>query len=366
MEDTLLNKISGKWCIIMHGHDSYGTVWDWNAFGFEGKLLVNYNRLFFPTTQFFHDERIAWLKEYSLPKEKDNYTFFTSTNTKVHPIGYPVYDNKLAEINSDMTRKKYGIPAGKEVLIYLPFAFLPSRSGYGDKGSYSWQAAFSGVHVGILRNITQYAGFKKLTYLLFSLLKKSIYYFKVLIDSEARTWLLNGWHEPAVIQSIRTFCDNNNLLLVVKPKPNFPIAEEVYKCADMFISDDESQKYPSKLQELISVSRVVLGYHTTASSETVFGGAYHINLECPISLWGNNKARWQNHHVEEGGRNNFSGIVTNMKISEFLKKFAKMSLQDFCINIEAKKSYLDKFLGNGNPTAAEKFCDVLEDSLYTK
>jgi hypothetical protein len=360
IDDELLKKINGKWCMIMHGHDSFATVWDWQEFKFKGDLLQNYDRIFFPSTESFYKSRISWLKKYANPYGKDNYKFFTSKRTRIYPIGFPVYDKKLRTIDEDVVCTKYKIPKGKGVLIYLPFPYYPGRSTYGEKQSFSWQVAFAGIHINFLRNIKSSRGNPRIIRLLFSIVKKLILFLNLLSDKEARTWFFNGWHEPAVIKVIKKFCIKNDLLLIVKPKINFPFSEEVYKCSDIIVEDDESQQYPTKLQELITLASIVLGYHTSAVSESVAGKSHHINLECPASMWANNKARIQNHSTDQGTRNNFQGIVTNMKISKFISQFSKMNIEDFKIDSNSRKLYLEEFLGPDSPTAAENFFNILE------
>ena len=354
LEDNLLEKISGKWCIISNILDAYLMVWHWHYFGFiKSQLLLEYYRMFFPTTNSLYADGMNWMKKYPDPEGKDNYKFFDSKYTKVYPIGNSLYNKSLSDFEKENVRMKYGVPPGNNILIYLPFPFYPSRSNF------CWQAAFSGIFVNKYKIEKRENVKVSLRTIIVSIVEKILYSVKIMCDREARMWLIRGWNEPSVIKSIRSFCDKNHLLLVVKPRRKFHFSEKVYKCADIVIDDDESQQYPSILQELLSISKLVMGYHTTAVIESVTANVLHVNIECPVSFF-DDEARVELHSCREGSMYNFSGAVVNMTIQELLANFSEKKLVGLSSESVDRNAYKHKYIGPEHPRAGENFYDILE------
>jgi hypothetical protein len=362
IDNDFLKKIDGKWCVIQHGHDSFSTVWGWQAFKFDARLLQEYRRIFFSYADFFYDDRVRWLKKYSkLYGDGDNYTFFTSTNTETFHIGCTIYDNNMLNIEKTEIYKKYGFPMEKGVFLYFPFMFQPSRATYSENGNFSWQVAFTGKYRD-LRSALKLFKSLKVKEALIEIAKKIFFFSRVVVDKEAFYWLINGWSEAAVLRSIKKFCQNNDMILIVKPKSESNISYSVSKYAD-FVIEDNGEFYPSLLQKLIAISDITLGYHTTAVTEAVIGRAHHINLECPDANLSHNKARLKNHHTKENGRNNFYGIVTNYKIRQFIDEFPNMGVDKFSVNNDSRLSYMRSYTGKDCIYSAYSFYNILENKI---
>ncbi len=259
IEEDDLKKFRGYWCIIMHGPDSFKEIGGLAETAIDPGL----KRIFFPYTQHFFDRGMMFSKQF-LPLAE---TYFSPENTLVKPVGCTMFDDRLACIDRDKVRRKYNIPAGKNIVIYLPYAFEKSKK---KKQSRAWQNAFSEIHVKRkARREFHDGGHEKLS--ASQQLSKYISAFsKILPDKRARTTLFKGWHEPAVINALRAFCDTNDLYLVVKPRRKFDFSEAVHRKADIIIDDDESQQYPSKLQELFTITSLTVALFSTAAIECPF------------------------------------------------------------------------------------------------
>jgi hypothetical protein len=359
LSEGLLKIINGKWCIIQHGVDTFATLWHWHYFNFKGELLQKYNRLFFPYTDYFFKIGIDWMTKHADVNGKDNHKFLTENETAVFPIGSPMYEGDFNDEQMESIRKKFNIPSQKKILLYLPFPFYPIRAKYTKNGNYAWEAAFSGVHI---RNTDLSNG----TYsFIKSFVKKIIYVLKILLNNEARTWFFNKWSEPSIIQGIRKFCDINDLYLVVKPRKKFPFSEEVSRLADLVIDDDEMQFYPSKLQELFSVSALAIGYSTTSVFESIQNRVPFINIESPQALFNYEEARIDIHNYEENGKYNFKGVVYSVDVPSIIKSLHSNNIKDYLIDLEARDLYMEKFLGKGKQNAAINFCNILEGKIQS-
>ncbi|ASQ89847.1 hypothetical protein CHL67_01955 [Prosthecochloris sp. GSB1] len=343
-----LERFGGYWCIIMHGPDSFKET---------GRLVgrtidPGVKRIFFPYTRHFFDWGIEFSEKF-LPVAK---TYFSETNTLVIPVGCTMFDERLDAIDPEEVRRKYGIPEGKNIVLYLPYAFGKSKK---NRKSRSWQHAFSGIHVQrVARRAFNDGGYRPLSFTeRFSKYISELS--RILPDRQARTTLFRGWHEPAVIDALRVFCNANDLVLVVKPRRKFDFSEAVHRKADIIIDDDESRQYPSKLQELFSVASLTVALFSTAAIESVHQHVPMLNIESMDDRFlGTEQRHWHPNH--EGSFYSFPGVVRNFTIHEFIRRMPAASIRDFAMEPGKRREYMDRFIGDEKPCAAEKFYCELE------
>ena len=343
----------GSWCIIMHGPDSFKEI---KKLEQEDTVPVDsIRKYFFPYTEHLFDLGMQFFEQF-LPFGKN---YFSTADTKVHAIGCSMFGTALRNIDPSAVRQKFDIPEGKNILLYLPYTFSDSKK---HKASFAWQAAFAGLHIE--RKTGREFGnnaFSRTPYLR-RLSKRIAYLRRIAAEQEARTWLLNGWSEPAVIRAVRAFCDNNRLHLVVKPRRKFDFSEEVYRKADIIIDDDESQQYPSKLQELFSIASLCMGYFSTAVIESVFCDVPFINLHCPDALF------YDPHQhfwcpVTENSLFSFRKAVRNVPIPDLIRRMPTENLSLYSMDSESREGFMTHFSGPENPTAGERFFDFLENTV---
>lgn len=348
LDKASIKSFKGTWCMLMHGPDSFKELKSIKP----EAIGRNCRRLFFPYTENFFNEGLRFFKNHLNNGE----SYFSPELTDVHPIGCTMFGSKLEEIDQAAVRKKFGIPDGKNILIYLPYTFSNVKQ---HKKSFAWQAAFAGLH--IKRRINK--EFETNSFATDPLLKrisqKVSYLRKVLPEKVGREWLVNGWNEPAIINAVRHFCDRNELHLVVKPRRKFDFSEAVYEKADLIIDDDESQQYPSKLQELFSIADLCMGYFSTALIESIYCGTPFINLHCPDELF------YDPHQhfwcpTKEGSLFALKGAVWNIAIPDFIKSFGSARLAQYTMDPERRAEYMKKFTGLPHPSPAENFFNILE------
>jgi hypothetical protein len=352
-------KVTDRWCIIQHGFDSFAEVWHWNKFDFSAKINQNYNRLFFAHSSFFYEKGLHFLKKFESNNYKANYLFFESSRTTIIPVGSTMYSGEPKLINKKDIRIKYNIPSDKNIVIYLPFPFYPLRAKYSKKGSYAWQAAFSGLFLNYENNgRTVFMKFKNL---LMFLLKKIIYLTKVLMNFEAIIWLLRKWNEPRVIREVKKFCDTNNLILIAKTRKKFPYVKQINEsCFSIF--EDDSQHCPSLLQELFSIADLVIGFQSTTVLESVLHNTRYLNIQSSDSILNNDAARLYWHSSNEGDMYKSRGVVNSMKIPELIANFHKMTLNDLNIDSKQKREYMKKYLGDEGSNPSANLVNYLEEN----
>ena len=359
LSDSLLKIVSGKWCIVQHGIDSYATVWDWNNMGFEGDLFQNYRKLFFSHTDQFYNRHLKWIQQFESQKNTGNHLFFQDKRISVHHVGSTMSQIDRKNIDVNAIRKKYEIPNDKQILIYLPFPFYPPRSKYIKNGKYSWEAAFSGIYIDrkSFENFRNDSNFvKNIRFFV----KKFLYFLEIASCRKSIRWLLNGWSEPKVLKILNSFCKDNNLVMVVKPRTKFPFSRAATKFSDVIIDDDELQQNPSKLQELFSIADLTVGYHSTAVLESIDNDVPYVNIQCPENYFNFEKARVDLHNCDSDGLYNFDGVVSNFKILDFISSFHQKSAREFCFDESRKKMYINKFLRSDSEySSAAQLFDIL-------
>jgi len=345
-----LNRFTSTWCIIMYGQDTFRNL----AIFKDGHEGNGAKTIFFAYTEHLFEFGMRFVSQYLDQAQ----SYVEKAGTSIRMIGNSMLDPCVESIDKDAVRKKYGIPSGKNIAIYLPYGYLPAKNF---KKSRAWQAAFSSFHIDrIAEKEFDANGFITETQFKRFFRKLSLTG-KALRDPIARQWFLNDWNEPAVIRNARRFCDNNNLFLVVKPRRKFDFSEAVYNTADLIVDDSDSQHYPSMMQELLSVASIGISYLSWSVLEFVYQGVPVINIECLDDRIENpGKKYW--HSTSEGFIYACAGNVWNYSAPDFISNFASLSLKDFVIDKEQRAGYFNRFLGDPNRSAAELFFDSIENT----
>ena len=348
-----VKEFKNTWCTVMHVHDSFLELKRINP----EDLQPGIKKLFFPYTAHYANLGLQYFDKFLSFGKK----YFSAPETKLLPIGCPMLGPKLLQLSKTAIRKKYNIPEGKNILLYLPFTFNFDATK-GHRQSIAWQAAFAGIHIKrkALREFNSNT-FKVDPF--YKRISKRLSYFKrILTDTQACKWFINTWNEPAVINAIRLFCNKNNLHLVVKPRIKFDFSEEVYRKADLVVNDDESQYFPSKLQELFCICDLSIGYFTTAVLESVYCNVPHINLHYPDALsYDPNRKFW--YTAYEGSPFSFKGAVRDINIPDFIKEFPTKEISHYSMDHNQRQSYMRAYTGPEQPSTAGNFYTVLEQQV---
>ena len=334
--ETFTNSIKLKWCVIMHGMDSFANLKYVNNF-----QLYLKDFYFFYSSKYMLNHGIKWLEKF-LPKVVNP---FLKNKKNFFEVGNLMLDNSYRPI---IKKKK---------LIYLPFPYLPSR--YYQFKNFSFQAAFTGQFVNY------YDFFSKNNNNFFYSLYKDfvhriLYNFHILKNKKKISQYYRNLNELKVIESIRSFCDKNNLKFIVKPRIKFPYIYRLNKIADKVLYDDESQQCPTLFHQELIDADLVVGSLSSAVFDAIFFNIPYINIEIPkIAFLEKDDKYWYNYSA--GKYYNFNNVVYNFKIKKFITNFKKKKLDNFKIKKKNRLNYLKKFCGikqNLNPS--KKTIDILK------
>ena len=299
------------------------------------------------------------IKEMPVKKHENNFKFFTSKNTKLFAVGDLQVDSQMSIFNKAIIRKKYNIPKDKNIFLYLPFPFNPSRN---QKCSYAWQAVFSGYYCDLLSYYKR--RFSKLPYIIliiYSIFMKTKFLFKILSDLLSIKWFFRQLNEIRVLKSIKKFCELNDLFLVVKSRHKSPLIKNLNKYVDLVIADDEIKYFPSVFQELLSISKINSGYFSTAVREAVRLNCFFLNIQCPDLFLDNNTILIKKHPVHSQSMYNYHNVIKNMSIEEIIYDFSSQKISDFKIDFDESKKYQKKYLGIESISSATKIINYLKN-----
>ena len=112
-------------------------------------------------------------------------------------------------------------------------------------------------------------------------------------------YFLNKFTEKNLLKKLYKFSKKNDAVLIIKARKKFPILKSAKKFSDYIYYEDDDRFYPTILQELISVSDIVVGYHTTANKEIAPFKKKYINITCPEIFFNNRKDRIERHSLKE-------------------------------------------------------------------
>ena len=345
IDNKLINKVSNKVVFIKSGIDTIATYMHWHLISKDNPLdFHSYKKYIFTWTTNFFNELINTVNTYGNKIEKNNLKYLDELNLENIPTGFSEIDNHINSYDKSIIKKEFNIEMNKDILIYLPYPISFNRPNK------SWQSAYSGIFLNFKKDNRNF-----IMNSIISVIKKIAVILLILSRPSSIFWSLKGYNEKNMIKSIRKFCDKNEILFVIKRRNKHRLIDEAYNSADLIIDDNKSF-YPTNYQKLLRISKLVLGYHSTAVFEAVKMNVPYLNIESPIGHFASPLIK-NLFSTKKNYLFNFSGIVWNHKIKYLLRNFHNMNIEDFKIIDQQKHKYVKKFLNedkNGLDTLFNK------------
>ncbi len=329
-------KLNGKVVNIQSGVDTVLTLHYWNKIHKDKFLhLHDYKKIILIWTKTFFNKQIEITKKFSSSNDKSNISYLLNSNIKKYSFGFREIDRNTLNLSNKEIKKSMKIPEEKKVLIYLPYPYAFSRSHK------SWFIAFSGLYSGFTDEGKKNNFFNKIIIPYSKTFFASLFIF---LNIKSFYWFLLQINEKQIIKSIRTFCNENNLLFIIKKRKKHRIAKIGYKLADKIIDDHEGLYYPTNYQKLLKISSLVIGYHSTSVFEAVRMRKPYINIECPKEHFRGEEILQRIHSAKQNYIYNFRGVVWNYDIRYMINKFKSMKLDMFQLDAKQIKKYEENFL----------------------
>jgi hypothetical protein len=156
---------------------------------------------------------------------------------KCRMVGFPEADS-FPRLDPAILKRKFGLPAGKKILLYLPW------DKNVDFGPWSEVFSFPFRPKRILR--------------------------RLIGNPRFLPPFLRGWHERRVFRELKAFCRRQGALLVVKSRKKSMDGRHIREGADAYFLD--LTDYPPTIVELIRIADLCVHYHSFATQELGAGG----------------------------------------------------------------------------------------------
>lgn len=334
-------RVSFCWIIVFVGIDHFIEMYPLK----QSRAWYCKNERFCIDTKFWKEEMQKFYNEFA-PK-----TPLLEQQGKIKVTGSVEFD--LMDIApKELIREKYGIPKGKDICLYLPYP-------YADRGRNSaWERAFCGYFTNVYRGKDgRYTHEKKRA--IFSAIIYKLYCLKkIFCDPFALKFFLKKLNEKSFSKAMKKFCHKNNLWYVIKPRLKFPVSAPVQRDADLVIWDDEIQQDPSRLKELLSISRILVSYSSTAIFQAAYMGVFSITIPPPIDVFCvKHDEMW--YSVNEGDAFNFPGVNVAWALDSVIQNLTSSSIDEFVINEKKRKDFLSKYLNDNDNVATDAVLDIV-------
>ncbi|MFA5260644.1 MAG: hypothetical protein WC450_05385 [Candidatus Omnitrophota bacterium] len=342
LPNAFLDQFPFTWVTLMTGPDNFFQI---PQLGFLKKRRNK--ELFLVHSESYAEKGQLFLKNFH-PEYTD---YLYPDNTRMMVSGNAEFD-AFKGIDPDAVRAKYGLPAGKKILLYLPFPYCNRNR------SSAWERAFCGLFTNTASAPDGMLVHDKKNHILKDFMQKSQNLLRVMQDPLSRRFLAQGMNEAKVFHSIREFCLRNNLHLVVKPRMKFPVADYVKESADQIVWDDERQQNPPVLKELLTVSRMCVMYYSFASLAAIYAGVYCLNVNVPKEFFINEAQRFW-FSGEKGSQFNYPGVIETWEIEDVISRLPQLHLKRFEMDREKNQEFIRNYMGYGDGLCSRRVWDAV-------
>jgi SAM-dependent methyltransferase len=244
-------------------------------------------------------------------------------------VGVPELD-AIRSIDGDAVRRRLGLPAGRPIVLYLPF---PLRSNPPTPWLRNVHAPSTRLGQGL----------------------------RTLLGGPREYWphVRNGWNDRRLVQAVRAFCDANGALLVVKTRAKDPAPRYAARLADRVLYDPSH--HPPTILELLSTSALCVHHYSTAVLEAASAGVPSLCLAPGSAELGPPSLGLDFvHNGEPGGLYRAPGVGYWRPLAEAFEGLAGWKLGDFRLDPEARRAYVDRFLGWDDGRSSARLLDLVE------
>ncbi len=260
----------------------------------------------------------------------DTNGYLTAAAARSRFVGLPELDAARL-IDSAEVRRRWGIPAGKPVVVLFPFP-----QGVG-KASF-WPRSIC-AEPSRLKQLANLALHRRLEYL-------------------RDVW--RGWNDRNVVRALRKFCDRQGAHLVVKSREKTPVPDYTTALADHCVYDDSH--YPATVLEALSIASLSVSYYSNSVFESALLGVPHLCVTYSAEDYNGSASNFFSmfYTAAEGSAFQFGGVSTAWSIAETLQRLPETALDDFTMDREAHARYVEKFLTHDSGDGGIRTIDAIE------
>jgi hypothetical protein len=236
--------------------------------------------------------------------------------------------DQLALVDRDAVRRRLGIAAGRPVVLVMSLKMAvpePYRRHVWRDGSALTRAAVAMAHghVGLVPEI----------------------------------WKGNGYRD--LVAAVYDFCRRSGAVLVVKSREKNRDPRFLRRAADVFVESDDAV-YPYTSIELMAIADLCIHFQSGAALEAAVASVPSLSVKVPQSHLHEYPGHDEIFGGREGTLQNFAGVVWGVGYAEAPGRLRGRTLADFKIDPEARRRYLERFVGGDDGRSSHRVLDVIE------
>jgi hypothetical protein len=167
----------------------------------------------------------------------------------------------------------------------------------------------------------------------------------------------NGYLDLA--RALQGFARRTGATLVVKSRAKNADPAFLRRRADVFVERDEDV-FPYTSIELMAITDLCVHFQSGAVLEAVHAGVPSLSIRVPQTHLAGYASFQEVFGAAPGSLQNFPGIVWSADAAEATRRLDTGSLADFRIDLEARRRYVEKFLGFDDSRSSERVLDLVE------
>jgi hypothetical protein len=175
------------------------------------------------------------------------------------------------------------------------------------------------------------------------------------------SWLpeiLRGHGYRDLVEALRAFAHRMGGVLVVKTREKNEDPGFLRAMADVFV--DDRFVYPYTSIELMAVADLCVHFQSGAVFEAAFARVPSVSVAVSQAHLETYTNLDEVYGVQPGSLQNFPGIVWSVGGQEAATLFRSASLADFRVDEDARRRYVEKFLGFDDTRASARVLDAVE------
>lgn len=257
------------------------------------------------------------------------------------PVGYPGAD-LLAGLDRIEIRARLGLPLGRKIVLFLPFAFgkinafrTLALDGAGDARQV-WPGGIYGAGrvMGAL-NLLRWRAWQHWPY------------------------VVNGWNDRRVAEEARAFCVANDALLVVKSKHQTPPRDYLRAIADHVFHDAaDGVDHPPLLLQLLAVADLCIHFGSGSFVECAAARVPALAVLPSRDEWPHFYDR-RERFTDWLDVYDFPGVGYRLGVPEFVRTMARRRLEDFALAEDRWQGYMTRFFTAPGGDVSRRILDDL-------
>jgi hypothetical protein len=251
-------------------------------------------------------------------------------------VGFPEAE-AVNLVDRDEVRRRWGIPAGRPVVVLLPFPQGVGKQSFWPKNIFAESRR--------VRRVLKVVARREFGYM-----------------REA----LGQVNDAALVRALKLFCVRNGAFLLVKSREKTPIPDYLRAVADRCVYDEGY--YPPTVVEALSIANLCVSYYSLGVLEATALGVPHLCVAFRADDYlGRRPTPAEASFFDTfftrrtGGVFEWPGVTRTLSAAEAIDLLPGRTLSDFANDADSQRRYQEQFFGPLDGQAAVRAVRAIED-----